>query len=62
VIDDAKRGLSAEPVSTGTGWCFARQAAGFVDALTGSAQPLTTGKEGLADLVLTEQIWRKIAA
>jgi len=62
VIDDAERGLTAEPVSTGTGWCFARQAEGFVDALTGRAQPLTTGKEGLADLALTEQIWRKIAA
>jgi hypothetical protein len=49
-------------VSTGAGWCFARQAAGFIDALAGRAQPLTTGKEGLADLVLTEQIWRKIAA
>jgi predicted dehydrogenase len=62
VIDDAERALTAEPVSTGTGWCFARQAEGFVDALAGRAQPLTTGKEGLADLVLTEQIWRKIAA
>jgi predicted dehydrogenase len=60
LVDDARRGLVGERVSAGTGWSFARQATGFVDALTGTAAPQTSGEEGLADMVLTEQIWRRM--
>lgn len=43
------------------GWCFARQAGGFLDVLTGAAQPLTTGEDGLRDVALCERLWRRIA-
>jgi predicted dehydrogenase len=59
-IDDERRGLVNEAIATGTGWSFARQAENFIDALTGAAQPATSGAEGLADMVLTEQIWRRM--
>ena len=51
-----------ERIAVGTGWSFARQATGFIDALVGAAAPATTGAEGLADMLLTEQIWQKVAA
>lgn len=44
----------------GGGWCFARQATGFVDALTGVTGVRATGLHGLRDMVLIEQIWRRI--
>ena len=61
-LDDRQRGVIGEQIAVRTGWSFARQASGFVDALMGTAQPATTGKEGLADMILTEQIWQKVAA
>jgi predicted dehydrogenase len=61
IIDDERRGLIGEQVATGHGWSFARQATGFVDALTGAATPMTTGADALADMELTEAIWRKVA-
>lgn len=58
MLDDPGRGVSArQPV--GGGWSFAHQARGFIDALSGGAKPLTDGSDGLADLELTERIWRK---
>jgi predicted dehydrogenase len=62
IVDDRERGVAGERVAVGEGWCFALQAQGFVDALTGAAEPLTTGAAGLADMALTEDIWRRIAA
>lgn len=59
-MDDARRGLVNQRMATGTGWSFARQATSFVDALLGEADPATSGDEGLADMVLTEQIWRRM--
>lgn len=59
-LDDLDAGIKAWPVETKTGWCFALQAKGFVDALTGGSKPLTSGQEGLADMRLTEAIWRHI--
>ena len=59
LIDDLDRGLKAQPVATGTGWCLERQAIGFLDALSGSAKPLTTGVDGLGDMRLIEQMWKK---
>jgi predicted dehydrogenase len=59
-LDDARRGVVNERIATGHGWAFARQAAGFVDALIGWAPPATGGEEALADMVLTEQIWRRM--
>jgi predicted dehydrogenase len=59
-LDDARRGIVNEPVAVGRGWSFARQATGFIDALTGHAAPATSGEEALADMVLTEQIWRRM--
>lgn len=61
-LDNERRGTVGERVEVGRGWAFARQAAGFVDALVGKAAPMTTGEEGLADMVLTEEIWRRAAA
>ncbi len=61
-LDDADRGISGEPQPSATGWSFAHQARGFIDALTGTAKPLTDGTAGLADMVLIERIWRKAAA
>lgn len=62
ILDDPGKGRSRQRVETGKGWSFARQAEGFIDALTGKAPPLTDGAEGLADMELTEAIWRRIAA
>jgi len=61
IVDDRQRGVTGERIAVGTGWSFARQATGFVDALTGTAPPATTGAEGLADMLLTEQIWKAAA-
>lgn len=61
-LDDERRGIVGERVAVGRGWSFARQAAGFIDALAGTAVPLTTGEAGLADLELTEALWRRVAA
>jgi predicted dehydrogenase len=60
LIDDQRRGLTDERIAIGSGWSFARQAAGFVDALQGLAPPATSGEDGLGDMVLTEQIWRRM--
>jgi len=60
-IDDRPAGLVNKPLETGGGWCFERQAHGFVDTLIGDARPATTGADGLADLRLIERIWRHIA-
>jgi len=59
-LDDARRGLANERIAIGHGWSFARQAAGFIDALTGRAPPATGGEDALADMVLTEAIWRRM--
>lgn len=59
-LEEARGGPVAQQVETGTGWSFAHQATGFVDALTGGPEPLTTGADGLADMELTEAIWRHI--
>jgi predicted dehydrogenase len=61
IVDDRQRGDLEQQVPVGAGWSFARQAVGFVDAVTGKAAPATSGEDGLADMVLTEQIWRKVA-
>lgn len=54
----------AEPreiaIDSALGWCFERQAHGFVDVLTRGASPLTTGEDGLRDVELCESLWRKI--
>ena len=61
VLDDPARGISAARQAPGAGWSFVHQASGFVDALFGVAKPRTDGVEGLADLEVCEQIWRKAA-
>jgi predicted dehydrogenase len=62
ILDDERRGIVNERIATPRGWSFARQAAGYIDALTGGGEPLTTGKDGLADMVLTEELWRLAVA
>jgi predicted dehydrogenase len=62
VLDDLAANQVGQVVPAGSGWCFARQADAFVDALTGGAPPLTAGSDGLADLVLTEKIWQGLEA
>jgi predicted dehydrogenase len=59
-LDDGKRALLNQRIATGRGWSFTRQASGFIDALTSKAPPATSGEEALADMVLTEQIWRRM--
>ena len=60
-LDDQARGIVGERHATGEGWSFARQATGFVDALTGVAPAMTSGADALGDMELTERIWRKVA-
>lgn len=60
VLEENVEGPKRTPVATELGWSFQRQAAGFLDALTGQSQPMTGGKDGLRDLELCEQIWRRI--
>jgi predicted dehydrogenase len=62
IIDDERRGIVGEQVATGSGWSFARQATGFVDVLVGEAAPMTSGEDALADMELTEAIWRAATA
>jgi predicted dehydrogenase len=62
VLDDERHGVVGERVATDSGWAFARQAAGFVDSLRGEAKPLTSGEEGLKDMILIERIWQSAAA
>jgi predicted dehydrogenase len=61
-LDDERGGLVGEKIATGSGWSFARQATGFIDALIGKSVPLTNGKDALGDMALTEDIWRRMAA
>jgi len=60
-VDDEAGGAD-QPVATETGWSFARQARGFVDALSGAAPLRNPGAEGLRDLGLAEAIWRRASA
>jgi predicted dehydrogenase len=60
VLEENVEGSKRTLVETGTGWAFERQATGFLDALSGQSSPLTSGKDGLRDLELCEQIWRRI--
>jgi predicted dehydrogenase len=59
ILDDPARGISAARQPVENGWSFAHQARDFVDALLGKSKPSTEGSDGLADLDLTERIWRK---
>jgi predicted dehydrogenase len=60
VLEDNAGGPKRTVVSTGSGWAFERQATGFLDVLSGRSKPMTSDKDGLRDLVLCEQIWRRI--
>ncbi|MFY7961906.1 MAG: Gfo/Idh/MocA family protein, partial [Elsteraceae bacterium] len=44
-----------------TGWAFDRQSAAFVAACRGAAPPPMDGRDGPADLDLTETLWRSAA-
>jgi predicted dehydrogenase len=59
-LDDLHAGIRGQPVQTGRGWCFERQAAAFVDALVDGVSPLTPGEVALADMQLVESIWRHV--
>ena len=59
-FDDLGAGIKGQPVETGSGWCFERQAAAFVDALVDGVSPLTPGEVALADMELVESIWRHV--
>ena len=59
-VDDLSAGIVGGAIETGTGWCFERQARGFIDALTGDALPLTSGRAALADMEVIESIWRHV--
>jgi predicted dehydrogenase len=59
-LDDLAAGAVRKVIDTGAGWCFERQAAAFIDALTGEGSPLTSGSTALADMELIESMWRQI--
>jgi predicted dehydrogenase len=61
-LDDLSAGLVGQAIETETGWCFERQASGFIDALTSDVVPLTSGRAALADMELIESIWRHVGA
>lgn len=60
-LDDGLQ-RTQEAIDVDEGWAFARQARGFVDSLIGQTSPLTDGEAGLADLRLSEAIWRQADA
>jgi predicted dehydrogenase len=62
ILDDEPRKMIGKRIEVGQGWSFARQAIGFVDALTGTAAVQTSGEDAFGDMLLTEQIWRQVAA
>tara|TARA_B100000029_G_scaffold429221_1_gene439501 strand:- start:169 stop:1233 length:1065 start_codon:yes stop_codon:yes gene_type:complete len=43
-------------------WCFKSQARAFIDDLTGEGYSLTSGKDCLKDMVLIENIWKKLTS
>lgn len=59
-LDDEAEGRTDQPIAAGSGWSFARQARGFVDALTGAMPLRNPGAEGREDMRLTEAIWRRM--
>jgi predicted dehydrogenase len=61
-LEENAGGYRARDVAVEAGWSFARQAKSFVDALSGTAVPLSSGEEALRDMVLNDAIWRKIVS
>jgi hypothetical protein len=62
VLEENVEGTKRTVFETGSGWAFERQATGFLDALSGQGRDcMTSGIEGLRDLELCEQIWRRIS-
>jgi predicted dehydrogenase len=49
-------------LETGSGWSFARQASGFLGALSGGSPPAATGADALRDMRLNDAIWKRIVA
>lgn len=39
-------------------WAFKAQAAQFLDVVRGAAEPLASGRDALADLAITEDLWK----
>jgi predicted dehydrogenase len=59
-IDDLANGVIGKQAEVGTGWSFALQARGFVDALTGGEPARATGADGLRDMATTESLFRAL--
>lgn len=60
-LEENINGYRTVTVETDRGWCFARQARGYIDALEGIAAPLASGEDSLRDMALNDAIWRKIS-
>ena len=60
-VEENTAGHQTRVLETPRGWCFARQAQGFINALAGTVPPLASGEDSLGDMVLNDKIWRKIA-
>lgn len=60
-VEENTAGHHIRVLDTPRGWCFARQAQGFINALSGMVPPLASGEDSLGDMVLNDKIWRKIA-
>jgi predicted dehydrogenase len=59
-LDDLRASETGQAVQSAAGWCFERQADGFLDALTKQGSPLTSGQDALSDMILIEAIWRHV--
>ncbi|MCH9675184.1 MAG: Gfo/Idh/MocA family oxidoreductase [Gammaproteobacteria bacterium] len=60
-FDDLEMGVVNEPLPTDSGWSFERQANAFITHLVDSGPAVATGQEGLADMVLIEEIWKRLS-
>lgn len=64
VIDDNAQGkadaYTRKTLETPVEWCFKSQARAFIDHLTMGREILTSGEDCLRDMVMIENIWRKI--
>ena len=53
------RGGETVHPATGWSWSFRRQAEAFVADVVGQREPVASAVDSLADLDLTEEIWRR---
>lgn len=60
VVEGGDPSIGSESLEVPPGWAFEIQAKAYIDALSGDGAVSTSGRDCLGDLVLIEQIWRRI--